>query len=151
MAQTTRISENMIRKIIRESIEECINEGLIDEGALRNAFKQKGKQIVQGASNMFGNMRNTYRAGKQDKRLQQAAQETIKSLDNLEKMAQRFNPDFAKTVDYCIQSIDKALEASAQNLQDVQANTFSTKKPGQQQNRNNRQNNNYDNYNLGGQ
>ena len=139
-----QLTEQDLHMVVEEAVKSILAENGVDEGALWNAFKNKGQQIGknmmgkaqqfgQGVQNMGKNMMNTYQTGRQDKQLQQLAQQAKAALKQLVDAAANFNPGLSNTAATCMSSIDKALAASAENLQNVSQNTFSTQAPQQQQ------------------
>ena len=120
------ISESEIRYLVKESVKNYLNE--MEEGALWNAFKKKGTEIGQGMANMGRNMMNTRRAGIQDKRLQQYANNLIASIDTFIKMAGQY-PDMAELVRASGEyenRIRNVMSYSSDNLANISSRTFST-------------------------
>ena len=148
-----KLTEQDMHAIVEDAVISILRENGMEEGALWNAFKNKGAQIGQGmmnkaqqmgqsamnkaqqfgqgAANMGRNMAATYQAGRQNEKLQKYAQNALNALDQLAQAAQQFNPGIVNTINVCKSSINKALTASFENLQNVSQNTFSTQRPNQ--------------------
>lgn len=148
-----RLTEQDLHMLVEDAVINILKENGMEEGALWNAFKNKGaeigrnvmnraqkfgqnainktQQFGQGAANVGRNMRNTYNAGRQDEKLRKYAQNAINALNQLEQVAAQFNPYLTNAIKNCKGAIDVAVEGSSANVQNVSQNTFSTQNPNQ--------------------
>lgn len=125
-----QLTEQDLHMLVEDAVRTYLKENDMEEGALWNAVKQKGRDIGQGFNNMVGNMKATYQTGKQNKRLQQFANNLITYVNQFAEMASQF-PDLAELVkastNYETQ-VRNIMNASEDNLANVSSRTFSTKR-----------------------
>ena len=125
-----QLTEQDLHFLVEDAVRNILKENGMEEGALWNAFKQKGQQIGQNIGNMARNMQQTYQTGKQNTKLQQYANNLIAQVNNFVEMASQF-PDMAELVkasqNYETQ-VRNIMQNSNDNLANISARTFSTKR-----------------------
>ena len=138
-----RLTEQDLHRIVEASVINILRENGADEGALWNAFKGAGKNMAnsainsvsnfgRGMANVGRNMRNTYQAGRQNEKLVQQKKVVDKALNDFVRIASQLgNAELVKACRNCINQLDQVVQSSAQNVQNVSQNTFSTKNQNQ--------------------
>lgn len=147
MKQQIRLTEEELHFLVEDSVRNILRENGYDEGALWNAFKnkgreigrnvaqsgeefgrnmaQRGKQLAQGARNVGYNMANTYRTGRFNQQLQKQASKTLASVNDFVEVAGSLNNAELVNAGRKFQAqVQRILQNSQQNLQNVQNNTF---------------------------
>jgi hypothetical protein len=141
MDKPIQITEQDLHMLVEDAVRNYLKEERVDEffggmgsmfGAAKNAMQAKYQNTKQGIQNLGQNMANTYRQGNYNNQIQKMGNDIIARLNNFVKLASQLsNAELVSTGTQCSNAIRNAMAQSQQKLQNVQANTFSTKNPNQ--------------------